>query len=123
MAYVDQPKKAKIAAALKLAIPASWRYSLAVANHSTIVLTIKSAPVDLLAAIMNKCDSVGGNVSLNHYYLDRAYTGALLATFEAIKGAMDTDNHDRSDTQSDYFDVGHYIAINVGKWDKPFLVK
>lgn len=125
MAYVDQTKKAKIAAALKLVIPKSWRYSLAVQHHSTLVLTIKSAPIDLIDAIANKCDSWNNrsHTSLNHYYLDRTYSGELLATFEAIKDAMNTDNHDRSDSQSDYFDVGHYISINVGKWDKPFIVK
>ena len=81
---------------------------------------IIGAPVDLAANFRG--DGVKA-LQLNHYYLDTAYTGELLATFEAIRDAMNTDNHDRSDTQSDYFDVGHYIAINVGKWDKPFIVK
>jgi hypothetical protein len=29
-------------------------------------------------------------------------------------------NHDRSDSMTDYFDVGWYISINVGKWNKPY---
>jgi hypothetical protein len=33
-------------------------------------------------------------------------------------------NHDRSDIQSDYFDVGWYVDINIGRWNKPYaLVK
>jgi hypothetical protein len=32
---------------------------------------------------------------------------------------MMTGNHDRSDSQTDYFDVGWYIEIQFGQWDKP----
>jgi len=31
-------------------------------------------------------------------------------------------NHNNTDLMSDYFDVGWYISINVGKWDKPYEV-
>ena len=47
MAYMNQEKKARIAAALKTVIPPTWKWSLGVRNHSTITLTIASAPVDL----------------------------------------------------------------------------
>jgi len=52
MAYVDQSKKALIAAALKPVMPVGWKWSLAVQNHSTIVLTIASAPINLLAEVL-----------------------------------------------------------------------
>ena len=29
-------------------------------------------------------------------------------------------NHNNSDVQTDYFDVGWYIEINVGDWEKPY---
>jgi len=35
---------------------------------------------------------------------------------------MDIGNHDRSDIQSDYFDVGWYKSVNIGKWNKPYEV-
>ena len=37
--------------------------------------------------------------------------------------ALNIDNHNRSDSQTDYFDVGHYTSINLGSWNKPFVVK
>lgn len=49
MAYMSQEKKAKIAAKLKQVIPHDWKYSLAVHHHSTIILRISAAPVDLVA--------------------------------------------------------------------------
>jgi hypothetical protein len=33
---------------------------------------------------------------------------------------MNTGNWNRSDIMTDYFDVGHYIDLTFGTWDKPF---
>lgn len=131
MAYVNQEKKAKIAEALKLVMPKGWKYTLAVRHHSTIVLTIASAPIDILAERARVCASRKGmklehereHVNLNVYHLDAAFDGELLTTFKAIKAALDTGNHDRSDLMSDLFDVGHYVEINVGRWNKSFEVR
>ena len=30
-------------------------------------------------------------------------------------------NHDNSDAQIDYFDVGYYTHWSVGRWNKPFV--
>ena len=51
MAYMSPERKAVIAAELKRVIPKGWKYSLAVHNHSTIVLNIVAAPVDLLGQL------------------------------------------------------------------------
>ena len=38
--------------------------------------------------------------------------------------AMHKGNHDNSDIMTDYFDVGWYIDVNIGKWNQPYaLVK
>jgi hypothetical protein len=124
MAYMNQTKKATIAQALALVVPKGWRYSLSVRNRMVIVMTIQSASADLIGEILNKREGfTDGNVSLNLYWLECAYQGELLETMEAIKGALNTDNHDNSDLQTDYFDVGHYVDLSIGKWDKPFVVK
>ena len=49
MAYMSQENKKSIAVNLKTVIPASWKWSLSVRHHSTLVLTIASAPIDLIA--------------------------------------------------------------------------
>ena len=36
--------------------------------------------------------------------------------------ALNTDNHDNSDIQTDYFDVGHYVELNIGTWEKPYEI-
>jgi len=132
MAYVDQNKKALIAAALKLVMPKDWKWSLAIQNHSTIVLTISQTPIDLLAEYTRvgnerrrygeASHARGDHADVNHYHLDGAFDGELLETFSKIVVALNTDNHDRSDIQSDHFDVGHYVAVKIGRWNKPFVV-
>lgn len=144
MAYVSKEKKAKIAAALKQVVPAGWKYSLAVHNHSQIVLTIQAAPVDIIEAYVNfaaaRCVLKGDNfernnllqhaarvatdrnLDVNEYWLENQFTGELLEVFNKIRDALNTDNFDNSDVYTDYFHVGHYVGIRVGRWDKPFVV-
>ena len=127
MAYVDQQKKAKIATALKAVMPQGWKYSLAVNNHSTIVLTISAAPVNIIAALVPSEYRDPSKITYAQIYdkrVDEAFTCAdLTATFEKISEALNLDNFDKSDSMTDYFHVGHYVDINVGKWNKPFTVK
>lgn len=130
MAYVNKEKKAAIAAALKLVVPNGYKYSLAVQNHSTIVMTIYSAPVDLLEEV-RECYSrnsegrtpgreVGSYFDVNPYHFDRSFNSSL-PVITGILEALNFDNHDRSDIQSDYFDVGHYVCLRIGTYAKPFV--
>jgi len=31
--------------------------------------------------------------------------------------------YDRSDIQTDYFDIAYYIDINVGQWNKDYILE
>lgn len=126
MAYVDQAKKSRIPASLKQVMPKGWKYSLAVRNHSTVVLTITGAPFDILRAMRrseHREPTLLTYANVNHYHLDMVFEDdCVREVFEKIVAALNTDNHDRSDITTDYFDVGHYVDIKVGRWDKPFQV-
>ena len=122
MAYMSQEKKSLIAAELKKVIPPTWKWSLSVVHHSTIRLTISAAPVDLIrehlpSEYIKPTDTY---LQLNEYHLEYAYRGELLQTFEKIKEALNLGNWDKSDVMTDYFDVGHYVNLHIGRWDKPF---
>ena len=126
MAYVSKEDKAKIAAALKQVVPAGWKYSLAVQRHSTIVMTISAAPFDLIGAFepseyFNPETVKHVGVS-NPHYRSRLKDKCVADTFEAIFKALNTDNYNNSDVMTDYHDVGHYVGLQIGKWDKPFVV-
>ena len=130
MAYMSQERKKEIGEKLKTAMPAGWKYSLSVRHHSTIVLTVHSAPVDLVKEYNATAKKINpefagwnsGYVQVNPYWIDRQFTGERLEQMRQIVAALNAGNHDRSDIQSDYFDVGWYVDINFGRFEKPFRV-
>jgi len=136
MAYMNQERKAKIAQALK---PVLAKYkvkgTLSVRNHMAICLTLKSGPIDFIANSNRVCGNSHYQVSrgfrpndtgydqVNPYWFQDHYDGlakAFLAdAFKALKAA---DYYDRSDAMTDYFDTAYYFDINIGKWNKPYVV-
>lgn len=140
MAYMNQEKKAKIAALLK---PIFAKYgvkgSLSVNNHSTIVLTLKSGPIDFVENYI-KTDAEkpyakhfsedqvayirkNQSVDVNPYWFQDHFTGKaksfLTEAFRALKGA---DWYDESDAMVDYFNTAYYVSVNIGKWNKPYVL-
>lgn len=134
MAFMSQEKKKQIAAALKIAMKGTGvKYSLAVNHYSTLVMNIKSGPVDFIANAQEVADSkprgmFAGNlgrpksIQVNTYWYKEHFTGQALAILEKAIPVLNTGNHDRSDIQSDYFDVGWYVNVNIGQWNKPYEV-
>lgn len=125
MAYMNQTKKAAIAEELKKVVPQGWKYSLAVRHHSSIVMTIKSAPIDLLRCFAESdyykhdtAKSLDVNV---YHYKDWITDDEVREIFTQIVRALNLGNWDRSDLMTDYHDVGHYVDLLIGRWDKPFV--
>jgi len=133
MAYMSQEKKSKINAVIK---PILKNYglkgSLSVNNHSTLVLTIKAGSIDFLGNYKDKINlSLSRKpfhgfheekyIQVNQYYLADQFSGRALEVMEKLKTTMFAGNHDNSDAMIDHFDVGWYVSINVGKWDKPYI--
>jgi hypothetical protein len=126
MAYMNQEKKAKIAAALKQVVPAGWKYSLRVHNHSTLVMTLSAAPFDLIGAFkasqyFDPATATYTDVN-NYHYRDHLADQCVADVFEKIFDALNIDNFDNSDPMADYFHVGHYVNVRIGAWNKPFVV-
>ena len=136
MAYFNQERKAKIAPKIK-AILAKYKVkgSLAVRNHMTLCLNLKSGSIDFIANSNKVCSnnhyqvasgfkpSTSGYDQVNPYHFKDHYDGKALAFMQEVFHAMNDGNHDRSDIQSDYFDVGWYVDVNIGKWDKQYILE
>lgn len=118
MAYVNKETKEKVVAAVKAVLPKDWKATFAVRNHMSIVCTIRKAPVDLKAAF--DCDD--DNYAVNEYHVDsHCKDNEVAKIVKDIIKAMNCDNYDNSDPMTDYFDVGYYIDLQFGSWDKPFI--
>ena len=131
MAHMNQEKKARLAPAIK-AICKKYgvKASLAVRHHSTLVLNIKSGPIDFIRNFNDLAQvrwrepwaftPAKNYIDVNPYWYQEHFEGVALAFLSELIPAMNDGNHDRSDIQTDYFDVGWYIDVNIGKWDKPY---
>ena len=136
MAYMNQERKALINKALK---PVLAKYgikgSLSVRNHSTICLTLKSGSIDFIANSNRVCGSshyqvsrgfrpnTSGYSDVNPYWYQDHYDGQAKAFLdEAFKALKVAGWYDNTDAQIDYFDTAYYCDINIGKWNKPYVV-
>jgi len=136
MAYMSQEKKAKISPKIK-AILAKYKVkgSLAVRNHMTLCLNLKSGSIDFIANSNKVCGnshyqvargfkpSTSGYDQVNPYHFKDHYDGKALAFMQEVFAAMNEGNHDHSDIQSDFFNVGWYVDVNIGKWDKQYILE
>jgi hypothetical protein len=112
MAYYNQDRKAAVAPAIKALLKRyGMKGSLSVRDHSAVVLTLTQGPIDF--------DTTYEQV--NVYWIDRHYTGTARRFLEEAYAILDQGNHNKSDTQTDYFDVGWYVDISVGRWNKPYI--
>lgn len=135
MAFVSQELKSKLAPKIK-AICKKYKVkaSLAVNNHSTLVLNIQSSPIDFIKNFNETIDSRGSvyhansfspaekSIQVNPYWYQDHFSGKAKAFLSEVLPAMNDGNFDKSDIQSDYFHVGWYVSVNIGKWNKPYEV-
>jgi hypothetical protein len=125
MAYMNQEKKKVIAAKLK---PVLKKYgvkgTLSVRNHMSIVLTVKSGKVDFFTDYGDREDARKFGIQVNPYWFQDHFTGKsksfLTEAFAALKSAGYYNN---SDASIDLFDCAYYYDINIGKWNKPYVLE
>lgn len=135
MAYMNQERKAERAPVIKAILKKyGIKGSLAVRNHSTLVLNVKSGKIDFIG---NYKETQVGRVSafvrdnqeityidVNPYWFHEHFSGKaksfLTEVFAALKGE---DFFDETDAQIDYFHCSHYVDVNIGKWNKPYIVE
>jgi hypothetical protein len=132
MAFVSQELKAKLSPKIK-AICKKYgvNASLAVERHSTLALNVKSGSIDFIGNFNQTAATcmrpvrqpATTNLSVNTHWFEEHFTGAALAFLnEIIPALKGPDYFDESDIQSDYFHLSHYIAVNVGRWNKPYTL-
>lgn len=134
MAYMSQERKKELVARAK---PVLKKYgikgSFGVRNHSTIVCNIKSGKLDFIrnynilqtsmVHLEWRSEPAKSYMDINPYHFRKHFTGKCKNFFTELFEALNHGNHDRSDITTDYFDVGWYVDVNVGSWNKPYVVE
>ncbi len=136
MAFVSQSLKKTLAPHIKAVCKRyGVKATLAVQNHSTLCLNIKSGPIDFIGNANEVCGNDHYQVSrgftpnksgydnVNVYHYRSHYSGVALKFLSEVIPLMNYGNHDNSDIMTDYFDVGWYVDVNIGKWDQPYILE
>lgn len=127
MAYMNQERKAQLAPAIK-AICKKYgiKATLSVSNHATLCLNVSSGKIDFLAS-GKRCGSIAGkdevDFTVNPYWYHEHFDGVAKDFLTEAHQAMNVGNHDNSDITTDYFDVGWYVHVNLGRWNKPYKLE
>ena len=140
MAYVSQEMKAKLAPTIKAVLKKyKIKGTLAVRNHSTLVVNIKEGAIDFVENFISTDANVmhgrkmeqaqidylrkHQTLDVNTYWIQDHYSGKAKSFLLELKSAMEgPEFFNEDDAMTDYFHRSHYIDINIGKWNKPYVV-
>lgn len=139
MAYVSQELKKELSPAIKSVLKKyGLKGSIAVRNHMVLVVNIKSGKLDIIGNWFDKVTKNGRDmtntygdtikkpeyIDINQYWIDDNYTGIVRDFVKDLYSAMKGDKwFDKSDIQSDYFHTAYYMDVNVGSWNKPYILE
>jgi hypothetical protein len=89
------------------------------------VLNVKAGKIDFFEDYgdRGRCSQKFG-IQVNPYWFHDHFEGKskqfLTEAFDALKSAGYYNNTDAS---IDYFDTAYYYDINIGKWNKPYVLE
>ena len=143
MAFVSQEDKKNLSPAIKAVLKKyGMKGTIAVRHHSTLVVNIKSGDLDILGAWKKAALASNRNdfydpsdverlnhvikathIDVNTYWIDDSYADQKVVAFlNELKAAMEgPEFFNNDDSMTDYFHRSHYIDINIGQWNKPYV--
>jgi len=136
---MNQEKKKELAPQIKAVLKKyGMKGTIGVNNYSSLVVNLKEGKLDLIgqANLENReyaertgqqFYEVEGYYQANPYHAHKSNNPVIAMFFKELIEAMNgvgssIANHNNSDIMTDYFDIGWYIDINVGQWDKPYVL-
>lgn len=134
MAYVNQDEKKVLAVGIKSVLKKyGMKGTIGIRHHSTLVVNIKSGKLDIIQNWFDTVTKKGTTndygdimakpeyIQVNEYWIDESYSGKVRDFLNELVSAMKGENwFDKSDIQSDYFHIKHYVSVNVGNWNSPY---
>lgn len=110
------------------------KVSVSGSNSSTITVRFTEGVIDFWQNYVDTMENNGrvfdkehiewakskGNLKINHYWLDRHYSGEVLKMLNEVLVVLKEGHYDNSDAMTDYFNCAWYMDIQVGRWDKPY---
>ncbi len=139
MAYITAEEVSAIRKGLKAKFP-GFKFGCRKSSGSlSVTVTVKSGPVDFIANFNENlvkrgrpADPLGprpakDHLSVNQYWYKEHFDGVAAKVIgemiTIIKTAPDRKWYDNSDIQSDYFETAYYFNLEIGAWDKPYILQ
>lgn len=122
MAYISTDDVRTIRNTLKAKYPVKdgWKFSVRGHNKTSVTVSIMKAPVRFTPRHL-AYEVPQEHFGINHHHVDRNYDNDdILKDIIWIINNAGKVNYDNSDLMTDYHDVGFYVHLEVGQWDKPF---
>ena len=119
MAYITQEQKKEIAANLKEALKGfkgKIKYSLSIRDSRQIIFTLQESPFF--------CSANGEQdvtIEEGWFKRNRSHSATEIEFLTAVFNCLNEGNFDNSVSQRDYFSVGWYTDLNLGKVGKPYI--
>jgi len=138
MAYISQQDKKELAPGIKKVLKQyGLKGTIAINHYSTLVVNIKSGSLDLLGTAQKinneRAERQGLPVTqIGDYFQANAYREPTeyenidkkIGDFysDLIKAMKGNKWFDKSDMMTDYFHTAYFLSINIGRWNKPYLL-
>lgn len=133
MAYMSQEMKKEKEPLIKAVLKKyGLKGSVSVKHYSTLVITIRSGVIDFIGDYNTtgkatrhapEFQEAQGYIQVNPYWYHEHFTGKARECLKELVGVAYEGNHDNSDPMVDHFDVGWYVNVNIGSWDKPYILE
>jgi len=122
---MNQEKKSKLAPLIKkVAAKYGVKITIGVRNNSVLIVNIISGKLDFVKDAVDKDlkNRLTNSATRDYSYSIPAFSEFVARDFEGksknflleLLNAMNAGNHDRSDYQTDYYDIGWGTDINLG---------
>jgi len=132
MAYIGQDTKKLIEPVVNAILRKyGLKGSLSIKHDIDLTLTIHSGAIDFVESynrigpteriLFTFHPITNGYIQVNPYWYHKDCDGLAKSCLAELIAAMNLGNWNHSRPEIDYFSVGWYITINIGKWDKPYV--
>lgn len=101
MAYITSQQVKEIRNEIKSLFPKSFKFSITREHYSVVRVNLMQSPISI--------EAHGNRAFKNHKTIEKI-----------IETVVNKGNFNHSDSMTDYFHVGWYTRIELGKWDKPY---
>lgn len=139
MTYISkEQQKEKLVKLKPLFKKYGLRATLARSNASKITLNIWKGSIDFMGQYnnyrINNKDRYCDNSNVENFLNYKTFTITDNCTFKEFSGEaleflieankiLQQDNYDRSDMMTDYFDIGFFVNISIGNYEKDYIFK